>query len=442
MTHSRPPAFVERLRTFWIFAAGELMSDVGSALATFTIDVWVYQESKSVSSLAIVHVLSMIPGVLLSPIAGAWVDRINRRTITLACNAGLALIAAVIAVAAFTSHLDPMFLFVMAPLIGVLRTVLNLSLIAATAQLVPVSDIPRVHGLLGAAGSLIGMLSPTVASFLVARIGPAAVLAIDVGTFVIALGTGWIVRLPDPERGKDEPGSSVWRETLAGLRFVMTRPGLSGLLSLATVGGFSLQMATLLLTPLVLTIRSLAELGTVLSAGGIGGLVGAFAVGILGGRARNRMKLVLLCSAVSAISVVVAGLTTTLGLLAIAAFAVELAEPVAASMRRTIWQAKVPTHMFGRTLALQQTAGSASSLLALMLAGPLADHVLEPAMRGDGLLVSTLGRVMGTGPGRGMGVLLVLLGLLYGGATLRAALTTRVRRVETDLPDACHSIDA
>ena len=111
-------------------------------------------------------------------------------------------------------------------------------------------------------------------------------------------------------------------------------------------------------------------------------------------------------------------------------------------MRRTIWQAKVPTHMFGRTLALQQTAGSASSLLALMLAGPLADHVLEPAMRGDGLLVSTLGRVMGTGPGRGMGVLLVLLGLLYGGATLRAALTTRVRRVETDLPDACHSIDA
>lgn len=436
VTGGRRPGFFQRLRRFWIFAAGEFLSDIGSSLATFTIDVWVYQQSNSVSSLAIVHVLSMIPGVLLSPFAGAWVDRVNRRDATLACNAGLALIAAAIVVGALTSHLDTRFFFVAAPLIGALRTVLGLSLIASTAQLVPPADIPRVHGIIGAATSILGMVSPGIATFLIGLIGPAGVLGIDFVTFMLAIGTAWLVRLPDPKSSQDGVRASVWRETLDGFRFVMARRGLLGLLLLAAAGGFSLQMATLLLTPLVLTLHSLSALGTVLSVGGLGGLVGGVAVGIVGGPGRDRMRVVLYCSAISAMGVVIAGFTTTVWTLAAVTFAVEFVEPVAASMRRTIWQAKVPTQMFGRTIAVQQTVGSASALLALMIAGPLADRVLEPAMRSQGFLVPTLGRVMGTGPGRGMGVLLVLLGLFYGAATLKAAATRHVRQIETDLPDA------
>ena len=74
--------------------------------------------------------------------------------------------------------------------------------------------------------------------------------------------------------------------------------------------------------------------------------------------------------------------------------------------------------------------------VAYLLAGPLNDKVFEPLLLESGPLASTLGQVMGTGPGRGTGLLLVVTGLLTIVLVLGLGyLNPRVRRVELELPD-------
>jgi len=75
--------------------------------------------------------------------------------------------------------------------------------------------------------------------------------------------------------------------------------------------------------------------------------------------------------------------------------------------------------------------------LAYLLSGPLADHVFIPLLDEGGRLAPTaLGRLLGTGPGRGIGLMFVLAGLLVVAVSLGAYLYRPLRRVESELPDA------
>jgi hypothetical protein len=75
--------------------------------------------------------------------------------------------------------------------------------------------------------------------------------------------------------------------------------------------------------------------------------------------------------------------------------------------------------------------------LAFLISGPLADRVFEPLMADNGALAGTfVGSILGTGPGRGIGLMFILSGLLLIVASIFAYLNPRVRNIETEIPDA------
>ncbi|MFM6347578.1 MAG: hypothetical protein ACKPFK_20870, partial [Dolichospermum sp.] len=73
--------------------------------------------------------------------------------------------------------------------------------------------------------------------------------------------------------------------------------------------------------------------------------------------------------------------------------------------------------------------------LGYIIVGPLAEKVFEPLMSGDNFLTNTIGQIIGVGPGRGMSLLLILLGILTMISTCLAYLSPRLRSVEEELPD-------
>ena len=52
-------------------------------------------------------------------------------------------------------------------------------------------------------------------------------------------------------------------------------------------------------------------------------------------------------------------------------------------------------------------------MAAFLISGPLVDNVFEPMMREDGILSNTFLKVLGLGPGRGIGLLLIIVGILF-----------------------------
>ena len=109
--------------------------------------------------------------------------------------------------------------------------------------------------------------------------------------------------------------------------------------------------------------------------------------------------------------------------------------PIVNVASQVIWQTKVDEGVQGRVFSLRRMIAQAVSPVAILLAGPLADGVFEPLLAPGGGLSSSVGSLIGTGPGRGVGFLYVVAGL----ATMRRAavgwLMPRVRLLEQELPD-------
>jgi DHA3 family macrolide efflux protein-like MFS transporter len=102
---------------------------------------------------------------------------------------------------------------------------------------------------------------------------------------------------------------------------------------------------------------------------------------------------------------------------------------------QAIWQAKVAPDGQGRVFATRRLIAQISAPAAMLIAGPLADYVFEPAMMPNGALSDMFAWLVGAGPGAGMGLMLVISGLLGTAVGLGGYAFRVVRDAEDILPD-------
>jgi MFS family permease len=194
-------------------------------------------------------------------------------------------------------------------------------------------------------------------------------------------------------------------------------------------GGFLLA----LLPPLVLDFGSTADLGLVQSVGGVGLLIGAVVMIVWGGPGR-RVPAVLVSGIVFGLGIVLLGLGAAVPLVAAGMFVFAIAQPVINACNAALWQTKVPHELQGRAQGTLRMVAFASVPVSAIVAGALADGVFEPLLRPGGPLAGSIGALIGTGPGRGTALLLIIVGLLPVLAGAAAFLSQPVRNVESERP--------
>jgi hypothetical protein len=106
--------------------------------------------------------------------------------------------------------------------------------------------------------------------------------------------------------------------------------------------------------------------------------------------------------------------------------------PLLNGCEQTIWQRAVPSGLQGRVLSIRRAVEHGAAIVAYLVAGPIADRLVEPLFAPGGALAPTVGAILGTGPGRGLGLLLVVMGLVALLATLVASLSARIRSIEDE----------
>jgi MFS transporter, DHA3 family, macrolide efflux protein len=111
--------------------------------------------------------------------------------------------------------------------------------------------------------------------------------------------------------------------------------------------------------------------------------------------------------------------------------------PLASGPSQAIFQSKVNPAIQGRVFAIRGMISRSMMPLAFLIAGPLADFVFEPLLSSNGILASSfVGLILGTGPGRGVGLMFIISGITGILASVMAFLNPRIRNVESELPDA------
>ncbi len=425
------------MRTFFVIWAGQALSMVGSGLTGFALGVWIFQRTGSATQFAMIALAATLPAVLISPFAGVFVDRWDRRRVMIVSDSLAALTTSVLALLFWREALEFWHIIVASSLGACMGSFQGPAYQASVTLLVPKEQYGRASGMAQMARAMANVMAPFLAGMLMVSIGLTGILLIDLGSFVFAMLTLLIVRIPRPptsEAGRAARGG-VWSESRQGWSYIRAREGLFGMLLLFAALNFMLSTVNALTAPMLLSFTTPDRLGGILSLGGVGMLVGSIVMSVWGGP-RRKIHGLLGYLIVLGFGVALVGLRPSPMIVTAGFFLVMICVPVVNGSSQAIWQRKVPADMQGRVFATRGMVSMAAMPLAYLVSGPLADHVFNPMLDEGGALVAELGRLIGVGPGRGIGLMFVLAGLGSTLASAAAYLNPRIRRVEEELPDA------
>jgi DHA3 family macrolide efflux protein-like MFS transporter len=428
-----------RALVFLVMWAAQMVSLVGSVLAEFSLGVWVFQHTGSAALFALVSVCIIVPLIVFMPFAGVFADRYSRRLVMIVANLGGAATIGLLAVVVAAGALQVWLVYPATLLLSVFNVLLIPAYSASTPMLVPARHLSRANGLVQLAQNVPRLVGPPVAALLLVAVRLEGIVLVDLATFLFAAAALLPLAIPQPERHGDLANRRrIVREATDGLRYIVPRRSLLNLLVFFAVLNVTAGFVSALYQPLVLSFASLTDLGWVAAVSASGLLAGSVLMMVWKGP-RRRVDGVLASGLVLGLAVVAIGSHAFLPSIALGGMTVTLCATIANVCNATLWQTKVPKEMLGRVLGSMRTITFVSIPFTLVVAGPLADRVFGPLLMPDGALAGSVGRLIGVGPGRGMGLLLILAGTLSIGNAVVGYLKPALRRLDeesADLPAA------
>lgn len=427
------------MRAFTLVWFGQVISLTGSAMTAFGLTLWAYQLTGQATALALAAFFNFAPTVLLSPFAGVLVDCWNRKLVMMFSDLGAGLSTIAIFALYATGNLQIWHLFVANAFAGVFQSFQFPAYSASISLMLPKEQYGRAQGMMAMAESGSGILAPILAGALLGIVGLSGILLIDIVTFIFAVGALLLVFIPQPaktEEGRRGQGS-ILREAAYGFQYIVQRPSLLGLQLTFLVMNLTGTLAITLIAPMILARTGNDEmtLASVQSAGAIGGVLGGLLLTAWGGPKR-RVWGVVGGMALSGLSAgVILGLSRSLVLWSACMFVEGIAVTIINGSNQAIWQAKVAPDVQGRVFATRRLIAQISGPVALLLAGPLADRVFEPALREGGAWVPAFGNLVGSGPGAGMALIIMFVGATQILGAVFAILVPAIRNAEELLPD-------
>jgi MFS family permease len=426
---------------FMLVWSGQAVSLVGNSVLRFAFVFETWSATGRATALTTLSLCALLPQVLLSPLAGAFVDRVRRRTALQIADGGGLLIVALLSVLHFTGGLHTWEVYAAVMLLGGAAAFQFPALGAAVPLLVDKDRLQRANSLLASAKSTADVGGPALGGLLVAFSGLGFILVADLVSFALALAAIRVVRLRGDTGPAKEPGGGprkkLTAEAVEGMRFLFRYPSLRDLMLAFCVVNLVMVFGFAAVQPMVLARSGgqTAALASVNTAIGVGGIVGGLLMAAWSGP-RNRARGMLLgiigmCLSAQVAMALAGGVVGWCAAILVGAALM----PMVNGVMQAIVQTKVPQEWHGRVFGAVMFLSQISVPLATAVSGPLADHVFEPqAADGAGIFV-VLGPLVGDGPGSGMAAMLLLAGLCGIAVGVLSMTRRTVREIDALLPD-------
>jgi len=422
------------MRRFGTVAAGQLISMAGSALTGWAIPVWIYLRTGSLAQFTLFAVSGLVPALLVGPLAGAVVDRADRRRVMLVSSVAAGGCQLVLGLLYWSGQLQPWHLYAGIAWVASALAFQRLAFTAAVPQLVPKRFLGNANGVTQMFSGFSALLVPLLAAGLLATIGLGRILLLDVASYATAIAVLAVIRFPRTMGWQAREPLLV--EVANGWRYSWGSRPLRALLVFSATINLVLGPALVLVSPLVLSFGSIGQVGQVSFALAAGSFVGGLTFTLWGGPARRRARGMFAVTFALALSCIITGLRPSVALVAVGVFGFGLALTVIQSIYVTIVQIKVPQRFHGRVFALNQMIAWSTLPIGFGLVAPLSASAFQSLLGPGGALSETVGRVIGTGPGRGIGLVYVSVGLAIVVLTVVALRTHVLARFDEETVDA------
>ncbi len=371
---------LKELKSFIILWLTQSFSALGSAMTNFALVIWLYNDSGSALTTAMLTVCSYAPYVMMSIFAGAVSDKWNKKTIMLVCDSLAALCTVLVLILFKTGSLEVWHLYVLNALNGLMNTIQQPASDVAATMLTPEKHYQKTSGMRSFSNSLVSILTPVFAAAIVAFAGVEAVIAVDLFTFLAAFLTLlFFIRIPEPER-KSETAESVLQSAKSGLVYLKTNKGILWMILFHAAINFIASIYDAAFPAMILSKSNQTVLGVVNASVGIATLAGSV-IATVAPAPKSRVRVVCNCLLISMSTenfLLAFGRTPVIW--CIGAVLGWLSIPLMNANMDVIFRTRIPTDMQGRVYSARNTLQFFTIPLGYFLGGLLVDKVFEPFM--------------------------------------------------------------
>lgn len=422
-----------------IVLAGQAVSILASGMTSFALSIWVFQQTKSATSLGIMQSAFTLPYLLIIPLAGVLVDRYNRKLMMMVSDLTAGLGSLTILLLLSSGHLQIWHFYLVNVLIGLGNSFQWPAYSAAISTMVPKEHYGRANGMMSFVQAGPSAVAPLLAGALLPVISLKGILLIDIATFVLAIGALLMVQVPQPVRtveGQAGKGNLL-QEAAFGFKYIFKRPSLLGFVVMLFFANLFLGFPNSVQIPLVLlrTGNNSVILGAVETAGALSWTLGSIIMSAWGGPKRRIHGVLLGWTFYCLAGNLVFGLGRSLGVWVPAILVGGVGSSIGIATSQSLLQVKVAPDVQGRVFSARRMLTWFPDTFTPILGGLLADYVMEPAMQNGTWISKLFSWMAGTDPGSGMAVMMVIFGILTILALMSGYISTRIRDMEDLLPD-------
>jgi H+ antiporter protein len=360
-----------------LFAA--LMAGAGNGISLVAFPWLVLQRNGSALDASVVAMAGTLPLLAATLIAGAAVDYIGRRRVSMISDALSALSVVAVPVLALTFGVQVINVAVLAALAG-LGAFFDPAGMTARETMLPEAatragwTLDRSNSVYEAIFNLAYIVGPGIGGLLIATLGGINTMWVTASAFGLSIVAVSVLRLEGagkPERASLPEG--VWAGIVEGLRFVWHNPVLRTLafVDLAATGLY-MPMESVLFPKYFTDRNEPAHLGWVLMALSVGGLVGALGYAVLS-KYSSKRAVMLTAVLTLGVAMTVIAFLPPLPLILVLCAVVGLVYGPIAPIYNYVMQTRAPQHLRGRVVGVMGSLAYAAGPLGLIVAGPLAD---------------------------------------------------------------------
>lgn len=364
-------------RDVTLFLSSQTISLFGSSLVQYAMMWYITLSTQSGMMMTIYIICGFIPTFILSPVAGVWADRFNRKKLIVYADGMIAVSTLVLAILFLMGYDSIWLLFVMAAIRALGTGIQTPAVGAILPQIVPEQHLMRVNGINGSIQAIIMFVSPMVSAALLSLTTMEVIFFIDVFTAAIAIIVlVTLLKIPLHKKAESNEQVGYLQDFKLGLAYIGNHPFLKSFFVFFALL-FVMMAPAAFLTPLQVT-RTFGEdiwrLTAIEIAFSVGMMLGGAIIATWGGF-KNRVYTMMFAGIVMSICTILLGVLPIFILYLFAMGLFGLAMPIFNTPTMTIIQEKVDPDYLGRVFGVFGMISTSMMPLGMLVFGPLADIV-------------------------------------------------------------------
>ncbi|WP_226619658.1 MFS transporter [Cytobacillus firmus] len=386
------------LKNIILFLSSQTISLFGSSLVQYAIMWHITLTTESGLMMTLYIICGFIPTFFLSPVAGVWADRYNRKMLIILADGLIAFSTLILAILFLMGYESIWLLFVMAGIRALGTGIQTPAVGAILPQIVPKDKLTKVNGVNGSIQAIIMFVSPMVSAALIAMASLEVIFFIDVITAAIAIVTLMtFVKIAVHKKAAAEQTASYFSDFKQGLQYVNSNPFLKKFFLFFAV--FIVLMApAAFLTPLQVTRTfggDVWELTAIEIAFSVGMMAGGGIIASWGGYP-NKITTMTLASLIMGICTLALGIVPIFWIYLLFMAFFGIAMPIFNTPVTVLLQEKIEENYLGRVFGVMGMISTSMMPIGMLIFGPIADVIaIEWLLVGTGAFIILLAVILG-----------------------------------------------